>query len=275
MMRKYHHTTGSGCSTTLETQNKKQKKEKQRITMVEFKWIKTTLFLIALLQLTAAAEKLYLTVRDGDEVTFPCKNVTDDQQNCDYTTWIFSDASSSTTVELIDLGQFGKRAKSKSGRLSVTANCSLVMKKVTAEDAGRYTCRQFRSGKQQGEDSRVYLSVISLNEQKDDDMVTLNCSVSSYDQYCRHTVKLLYEDKDLKTSQTDCSTTVSFLTSYYIYTSRLNLLKCEVADGNTGIVLFPVRLQSGKKIFLIFVCFMDLMFLYNITTDGSHTTVLY
>ncbi|KAI3364555.1 hypothetical protein L3Q82_011337 [Scortum barcoo] len=136
--------------------------------------------------------------------------------------------------------------------MSVTANCSLVIKKVTVEDVGQYTCRQFRSERQQGEDSQVHLSVINMNEQKDVNWVTLRCSVSSHDQ-CRHTVKWLYEgkdvdkdNKDLQTSQTGCSTTVSFLTSHHIYTSRLNLFTCEVTDGHTRKVqLFPFSLQSS------------------------------
>ena len=50
------------------------------------------------------------------------------------------------TVALIELGQIHRDAAAQSDRLSVTANCSLVIKKVTHEDAGRYTCRQFISG---------------------------------------------------------------------------------------------------------------------------------
>ncbi|KAI3363864.1 hypothetical protein L3Q82_001466 [Scortum barcoo] len=72
---------------------------------------------------------------------------------------------------------------------------------------------------------------------------------------CRHTVKWLYEgkdvdkdNKDLQTSQTGCYTTVSFLTSHHIYTSRLNLFTCEVTDGHTGKVqLFPFSLQSSGE----------------------------
>ncbi|KAI3363879.1 hypothetical protein L3Q82_001476 [Scortum barcoo] len=110
----------------------------------------------------SAAEKLLLsfTVRDGDEVTLPCENVIDGQKNCGNTTWIFSDSGRSPAVSLFELGQI-KNIKSKSDRLSVTVNCSLVIKKVTVEDVGLYTCRQFRSGQQQGEDSQVHLSVIN------------------------------------------------------------------------------------------------------------------
>ncbi|XP_044025079.1 uncharacterized protein LOC122863058 isoform X2 [Siniperca chuatsi] len=220
--------------------------------MAEFKWI--SLFLIAVLQFTAA-EKLPLsfTVRVGDEVTLPCENVIDGQQKCDGTTWLFVGSGNTAVVTLIDLGQIVERAKAKSDRLSVTASCSLVIKNVTVEDVGRYSCRQFRSGDKQGPDSEVHLSVVTMTEHKDPDKVTLNCSVSTFEP-CGHTVKWLYasqdvakDNKDLVTSQSLCSASVSFLTSHYIHTSRSNFLTCEVTDGNK-VQLFPFRLQpSGDK----------------------------
>ncbi|KAI3364593.1 hypothetical protein L3Q82_011373 [Scortum barcoo] len=121
--------------------------------MSHLRWFYTSFSLILLLPLTAAAEKLLLsfTVRDGDEVTLPCENVIDD---------------------------WWKGAKSKSDRLSVTVNCSLVIKKVTVEDVGRYFCQQYKSEQKQGEGSQVYLSVINKGR---DNWVTLSCSVLSYD----------------------------------------------------------------------------------------------
>ena len=84
-----------------------------------------------------------------------------DQNNCDSINWLFVSRNTGS-VELIKLEQIGENAKAKSGRLSLTADCSLVIKNVTVEDAGRYTCRQFdRSGQQQGLDSPVYLSVVN------------------------------------------------------------------------------------------------------------------
>ncbi|XP_035851585.1 uncharacterized protein LOC118493890 isoform X2 [Sander lucioperca] len=222
--------------------------------MEEFKWIKMSLFLIPLLHFTAAANRQFLlssTVRDGDEVTLSCENVRDDQNNCDGTTWSFSDLNS--TVELVILGQIGVNAKAKSDRLSVKEKCSLVIKNVTEEDAGRYFCQQYNKTEQkQGQDSQVYLSVVTMTEEKNDDIVTLNCSVSTYD-HCKHTVKWVYEGKDvakdhpnIETSQSGCYTTVKLLDPVnsvdpgLIYKPRSNLLKCEVTDGYTEEVqLFP------------------------------------
>ncbi|KAI3364577.1 hypothetical protein L3Q82_011367 [Scortum barcoo] len=92
------------------------------------------------------------------------KNVIDGQKNCGGTTWTFSHSRSSSLIELIELGQIGGGAKSKSDRLSVTANCSLVIKKVTVEDVGRYFCQQYKSGQQQGLDALVYLSLVNSED---------------------------------------------------------------------------------------------------------------
>ncbi|XP_044185764.1 uncharacterized protein LOC122965669 [Thunnus albacares] len=224
--------------------------------MVEFRRIQM-LFLILELQFSAAitGQDSSFTVRDGDEVTLSCENVTTDQDKCNSTTWLFSGSGSTATVALIKFGQIGEKAKAKSDRLSVTANCSLVIKKVTVEDAGRYFCRQFKSGQQQGQDSQVYLSVVTMTEHKDTDKVMLSCSVSTYDA-CRHTVKLLYQgnnvdkdNKDLKTSQSTCSAAVSFLTSHDIYTSNYKFLKCKVTDlisGKVQLCNFSPQLSCEK-----------------------------
>ena len=77
-----------------------------------------------------------------------------------------------------------------------------------------------------------------VTEHKDDDKVTLNCSAWTRGR-CSHTVKWLFanndvgtDHKDLKTTQSNCSSNVTFTTSHFIYTSRgYNLLKCNVTDG--------------------------------------------
>ncbi|XP_067429398.1 uncharacterized protein [Thunnus thynnus] len=182
--------------------------------MVELRWIKMSLFLILGLQFTG----------------------------------------NTASVQLIYLGQIGKRAKAKSDRLSVTGNCSLVIKKVTVEDVGDYTCRQFKSG-QQGQDSRVFLSVVTMTEHKDTDKVTLNCSVLTYRE-CEQTSKWVYEGHDwdvntqhMKESQSSCFATVMFTASHLAETSKYSkLFKCNVTDKNTGKVqLFAFSPQSSGE----------------------------
>ncbi|XP_049445793.1 uncharacterized protein LOC125896883 isoform X2 [Epinephelus fuscoguttatus] len=219
--------------------------------MAEFRWIKMSLFLILMLQFTAAGQLFRsLTFRVGDDITLSCENVIDDQNNCDSTVWLFSESRSTRTVVLVDLGKIVENAKSD--RLSVTENCSLVIKKLTDEDVGRYACRQFRSGQRQGQDAVVELSVLRMTERQDTDEVTLTCSVRTYER-CPHTVKWLFQgqdvdkdNKDIKTSQSLCSASVTFLTSVYIYTSRYKLFTCAVTDGDR-VQVFPFRSQSSGE----------------------------
>ncbi|XP_035802932.1 uncharacterized protein LOC118470119 [Amphiprion ocellaris] len=210
--------------------------------MSGFTWIHISLFLVTLLYLTVEGKDVYVTVRDGDQASLPCGNMINDQEKCDSITWIYSVSQNSTSVELITLGQTSENAKLKSDRLSVTTNCSLVIKKVTSEDVGRYTCRQFdESGQRQGQDAPVYLSLITVIGHKSSKTVMLSCFVQTYGD-CRHTVRWLHQDndvgkdhKDMRTSQSDCSATISFKTSYYEEKpGYLASFKCEVTNKNDG-----------------------------------------
>ncbi|XP_026173948.1 uncharacterized protein LOC113136962 [Mastacembelus armatus] len=146
------------------------------------------------------------------------------------------ESGNTAAVELVGLGQIQSEAKSKPDRLSVTENCSLVLKKVTVEDVGRYTCRQFdTSGRKQGPDSEVDLSVVTMTEQKLHDNVTFSCQVFRHD-HCYQSVKWVYQDKEVNsTSQRSCSDTVTFPTSDVDQDSKFyESLKCKVTDPFSG-----------------------------------------
>ncbi|XP_039455397.1 uncharacterized protein LOC120433339 isoform X4 [Oreochromis aureus] len=225
--------------------------------MDEFRWIQ--MFLCLMIQIAVSVNETSMFMKVGDDVTLLCVNVIDEQNNCDGTTWTFTSRHKPTTVELITLGQIGEEAKTKSDRLSVTANCSLLIKKFTVEDVGFYYCQQYKveetpSNHTLVHQSQVHLSVITLTEHKDTDKVTLSCSVVTYAE-CHHTVKWLLkgqavdkENKETVTSQTDCSTTVSILKYEYLYSSRHKILKCEVTDTKTGKVqLFTFSHQTSGE----------------------------
>ncbi|XP_034756652.1 uncharacterized protein LOC117961826 [Etheostoma cragini] len=217
--------------------------------MAQYRWILTSCFLILMLQFTAAAASS--TVRVGDDVTLPCEHVIDGQRACDSTTWIFSQLENTPIVVLIGHGRIAVNAKPD--RLSVTENCSLVIKKVTEEDAGRYTCRQFYpSGHQQGPDAVVELSIVTMTEHNNADNVTLHCFVSTYER-CQHTVKWLFQSKyvdkdnqDLRTYQSPCYTSVTFPASHFSYTSRYQIFRCEVTEGDK-VQEFPFSPQSSGE----------------------------
>ncbi|XP_067337880.1 uncharacterized protein [Channa argus] len=76
-----------------------------------------------------------------------------------------------------------------------------------------------------------------VTEHKDDDKVTINCSVWTHGR-CGHTLKWLYDHNkneftDTETPQSSCSVTVTLTTSD-LNQKYSDLLKCEVTDGFSG-----------------------------------------
>ncbi|XP_025998821.1 uncharacterized protein LOC113006837 [Astatotilapia calliptera] len=210
--------------------------------MDEFRWIQ--MFLCLMIQIAVSVNETSIFMKVGDDVTLLCLNVINEQNNCDGTTWIFTSTNKPRTVELITLGQIGEEAKTQSDRLSVTVNCSLLIKKLTVEDVGLYYCQQYKVKETPSQhtlvhQSFVHVAVITLTEHKDIDKGTLNCSVLTHGE-CHQTVMWQIKGKDVDknnnqtvTSHTVCSTTVSIPESNFLYSSRYNILACEVTDTNT------------------------------------------
>ncbi|XP_032441949.1 uncharacterized protein LOC116734581 [Xiphophorus hellerii] len=224
---------------------------KQRGAMEDPMWRKMFLFFI--LQFTGALSRdlsLYYAVRAGDDITLSCENVIDGHSNCDTTTWVYGYASQ-PAVELVI---HGKVKDPRSDRLSVSANCSLVVKKVTDQDVGLYNCRQFeKPGEGQfGPDALVHLSLVHLTKHEDQNKMTLTCSVVT-DEPCKHSVKWLYngnyidkDNKEITESSSSCSAAVAFQTSNYFYQSRFNTFKCEVKIENK-VQLFTFSSRPSEK----------------------------
>ncbi|XP_073348416.1 uncharacterized protein [Pagrus major] len=220
--------------------------------MTEFRWINMSFFLILLLQFTAVTGHDAI-VKVGDEVTLSCENVNNDHDSCDHIKWLFADLRGTATVVLISSGQIGGHTGAKSDRLSVTQNCSLVLKNVTAEDVGQYTCRQCQKSGQHT-NFNVFLSVVTMTEQKYLDDVKLNCGLLRYG-VCKHKVKWLYEGKNVDEdhnddSQPQCSVTHSFSDSSPMLKSKhRELFKCEVINlESKNVETFSFsRQSSGEK----------------------------
>ncbi|CAJ1077871.1 uncharacterized protein LOC121520993 isoform X1 [Xyrichtys novacula] len=205
-----------------------------------------SLFVILVLLVTAAVsglEEQSVTIRVGDEVTLPCKNVIKDQQSCDKTAWLYRQEEGVIPVELVTLGNISKSAISRgySDRLRVGEDCSLVLKNVSREDVGRYACRQFKPGVTT--EARIFLSVINMVNQE----VMFYCSVFTYNG-CRHTVQWQYKGSmtDVHTVLRTCSAEVTFPAPLQKSNSEEQLV-CNVTDNKSGQThLWDVNLQSSN-----------------------------
>ncbi|XP_059185784.1 uncharacterized protein LOC131968778 isoform X1 [Centropristis striata] len=202
--------------------------------MVELRW---TIFFVMLQFAGTEQNPSYIMARFEDEVTLPCDNVIKNQNQCTQTSWFYTGSEGDQTAELISLGQIDESeiAEDISNRLSVTADCSLVIKDVTYKDVGHYSCRQFnRAGQQQGGDALVVLSVIFIYEKQNGNQTTLTCYVFRYDIHiCEHTVHWLFDgnNNDTETTTGSCSASVTFPTPHPSQKSKFyESLKCNVTD---------------------------------------------
>ncbi|XP_011484567.1 uncharacterized protein LOC105356158 [Oryzias latipes] len=123
----------------------------------------SSLLVTLMLTLTAASPLMtVMEVRDGDEAPLTCSGGRDLHNGCKSVTWIYDD--STNTVTLFEHGKIHKDAGSKSDRLDLSEDCSLVLKKITAEDEGRYSCRLSRPFRSKLTDVVVRLTIIDEKE---------------------------------------------------------------------------------------------------------------
>lgn len=103
---------------------------------------------------TARQQQQNIVVRDGREQILSCGNTTDPREKCDITEWTFRASRNSSAVP-IEHQQTGGRAV-KASAWTVTEECSLVIPKVRATDAGQYSC-----GRPGRDPVQVYVSVVT------------------------------------------------------------------------------------------------------------------
>ncbi|XP_028997272.1 uncharacterized protein LOC114849728 [Betta splendens] len=211
--------------------------------MSELSHIQMLVFLILMLQFTVTEQlSSSVALRAGNDVTLVCDRVKDEQDECQNIQWIYIDAAHTRTDGLVRNGQI---VASRSNRLRLGEKCSLVIKNVTDQDAGRYVCRR-------GGESDVYLSVVTLTKYKIEHRTTFYCYTSTHKD-CEPSVKWLNQDKviignrDLKASQTRYYAVVSFEDSQRIHSSVMNSLTCEVTDCKSNVHQFLFRPDKHVK----------------------------
>ncbi|KAM9354207.1 uncharacterized protein KZ484_012394 isoform 2-T2 [Pholidichthys leucotaenia] len=215
-------------------------------------WMKMFSFLMLVLQFTARVSpppvqtnvataggglSQNVITRAGLDITLPCGNVIPGQQNCSYTTWLFSNSSQKSSEELVAHGTVKK--PQKPNKLSVMSTCDLVINNVTVEDVGQYFCRQYVSEKQHGKDHQVELSVIHMTEVKNTDKVNITCSVATYTG-CKYTLKWIRNGitwnigtRKAHASQSDCSASAYFIYTKIVPEEKYEHLHCSVTDKVT------------------------------------------
>ncbi|KAM9778254.1 uncharacterized protein ACBT44_000141 isoform 5-T7 [Syngnathus typhle] len=173
------------------------------------KMIIRDLFLIVLLQFeVASCQATEIFLKAGDEVTLPCERT-----SCADLEWVSGQDGSLTSTEVRD----GRVVSSspRSQRLSLKADCSLLIKRVTAEDAGFFTCQQ---GGQYDFNFVLTVMTVKLSSPQDSDPghVVLECSLACWPSYnCRCRAGGLRwmneRDETLSPLRTESNHCVSFL----------------------------------------------------------------
>lgn len=192
---------------------------------------RTQLLLLLVLLLSGSnGDYLYETVAEGEDVALSCRNITSDQGRCENTDWLFGRNSRNTV-----LFSQGQKYEHVTSALSLSENCSLGLKSVTEEQAGEYYCQQFIGSREESTDTNFILSVVKLSQEREDDTVTVSCSVSTPGQ-CLHTLKWLKNDKEVDRNETELQTSHSLCRAFVSFTTRslpsqfYQSLKCEVTQ---------------------------------------------
>ncbi|XP_048067510.1 uncharacterized protein LOC125280807 [Megalobrama amblycephala] len=222
------------------------------------------IILCPLLTGMSGAEVTHEFRTSGENVHLPCNNAL---SGCTSTQWIYNNRHSET-VELID-GGIKKKNIERHERLSLGSDCSLNIKKVTQEDYGIYTCRQYVNGQKQGTDAPVYLHFLhvssssSQTEIRPGSSVTLYCQLYSYDRYrCEYLVRseglqLVWVNQAGVNLMTDSRYQILFSSTRCIITLTTTLLnedlnrewRCQVTQRNQLKTLTTYTVKySGKTI---------------------------
>ncbi|XP_056603715.1 uncharacterized protein LOC130420450, partial [Triplophysa dalaica] len=209
------------------------------------------------------AEVTHVFISSGESVSLSCN---DALHQCSSTTWIYSNYTRSSEVEVFT-GGINKNNTERSERLSLTSDCSLNIYKTTQHDGGVYTCRQYVNGHHHEPDSRVNLHVLhvsssssSQTEIRANTSLTFSCQLFTYDcdyEFSYYGYQLLWMNQTDVDLQTD--------SRYQIRSDKLCLISLTTTlvneDDNTELrcvlkhkndiktsVTYTVRFTDSNKI---------------------------
>lgn len=107
-------------------------------------------------EVTSRTTDVSLYSRSGQDVFLSCLNTSPGDTTCSLVSWIYSMNQIQSSF-VVKEGKVERRF-AQGSRLSLDTRCSLVIRNVTAEDVGGYTCRQ---GQDVNRDEQVSLSVMT------------------------------------------------------------------------------------------------------------------
>ncbi|XP_024147431.2 uncharacterized protein LOC112158356 [Oryzias melastigma] len=117
----------------------------------------------------------HLYKRVGEDVSFHC-GVDRSSNQCSDVQWLYNRDGQSGTI---NKAKTPENSPIQASRLSVSRNCSLTIRNINDEDAGRYNCRIGNN------DALVYLNILNISSSDVDGRVDLTCSMKSfYDYFC-------------------------------------------------------------------------------------------
>ncbi|XP_052469968.1 uncharacterized protein LOC128026738 [Carassius gibelio] len=128
--------------------------------------------LSSLLTGTSGVNETHVFISSGEDVRLPCNNALPD---CNSTTWNYN--RHSAAVELIARGVFMKQIE-RHERLSLGSDCSLNINKISKEDYGSYSCRQYVNETQQGTDAHFFLHVLHVSSSTSSSQTGISAGLS-------------------------------------------------------------------------------------------------
>lgn len=215
------------------------------------------LLLLLLLQLSDSKLLYNEFQRVGFRTILPCAHIPPEQlQRCEGTTWTFMDLRKSH-VEVVTKGQVSTSAPPLRDRLRVHSDCSLEVRNVGPDVAGRYFCRHddiIRGGPPVVPNSEVTLSVVSVSEEHTSSSSSLLCSVLSPLPFESLSVTWLYRDRAVdpddpvfKPSALQNGSKITVPSAQYLdRDNEKNTFQCMVSSGAGGNVFRLGSIESAR-----------------------------
>uniref|UniRef100_UPI0037E76DA1 uncharacterized protein n=1 Tax=Semicossyphus pulcher TaxID=241346 RepID=UPI0037E76DA1 len=137
---------------------------------------------VLLFEVGSGQERIHRFHRPGQDATLPCGTQSSNiSSSCSNISWLYNREAGETLTVAINRNVV--ESSPRAARLSVDTNCSLVIKRITAEDVGRYTCRL---NNDVNHDRTVSLNLLTISlipadaDPRRGDEVTLECSLLRY-----------------------------------------------------------------------------------------------